>query len=148
MDQVVTHLILFAVALAAATIIPGSSEVALAASIVADPDHLNTLFLAALAGNVLGSVLNWALGRWAIRLVGKKWFPVTPPQLARASSLFNRYGYWLLLFSWVPVIGDPLTVVSGSLRVSFWLFLALVTLGKAARYALIVGGIEIFQVMT
>ncbi len=145
MSLLVTHVVLFAVAFTAATILPGSSELALAASIAANPGYTVTLFLTALAGNVLGSVLNWALGRWAAGLAGKKGFPVTPQQLARASALFNRYGYWLLLFSWAPVMGDPLTVVSGSLRVNFWLFLILVAIGKAIRYLLIIGGVEIIR---
>lgn len=145
MSQLVTHISLFAVAFMAATIIPGSSELALAASIAADPGYTLTLFMSALAGNVLGSVLNWALGRWAVGLVGRKGFPVTSQQLIQASTLFNRYGYWLLLFSWVPFIGDPLTVVAGSLRVNFWLFFILVTVGKAARYLMVIGGIEILR---
>lgn len=96
MSLLITHVVLFAVAFTAATIVPGSSELALAASIAANPGYTVTLFLTALAGNVLGSVLNWALGRWAAGLTGKKGFPITLQQLARASALFNRYGYWLL----------------------------------------------------
>ena len=145
MSQVITHIFMFMVAFTAATILPGSSEVALAASIAANPGYTITLFLSALTGNVLGSVLNWALGRWAARLVGRRGFPVTAQQLARASTLFNRYGNWLLLFSWAPFVGDPLTVVSGSLRVNFWLFLILVTFGKAVRYLVVVGGVEILR---
>jgi len=45
---------------------------------------------------------------------------------------------WSLLFAWVPFIGDPLTFAAGVLRVNFWLFLLLVSIGKAGRYAVVI----------
>ena len=63
----------------------------------------------------------------------------------RAARMFERYGLWSLLFAWVPVVGDPLTVVAGALRVPFLPFLVLVAIGKVARYMAILGGVLWWQ---
>ena len=91
--------------------------------------------------------MNWVLGKWLLRYVGKPWFPVNPKRLGQASNILRSYGSWTLLFSWVPVIGDPLTLAAGLLRVPFPLFVALVCVGRAARYILLIGGVGFFQDM-
>ncbi|MEI2300060.1 YqaA family protein [Ensifer sp. MJa1] len=95
------------------------------------------LFLAATLGNVLGAVVNFVLGRFLIRFEGRRWFPVSPSARQKAETLFARYGQPVLLLSWVPIIGDPLTLVAGLLRMKLPLFLLFVTIGKAARYAVV-----------
>jgi membrane protein YqaA with SNARE-associated domain len=88
------------------------------------------LIATASAGNILGASVNWALGLWAAetRWVRKNAW------LARASSWFQRYGPWSLLLSWLPVIGDPLTLAAGLARLRLPLFLLPVTIGKVGRY--------------
>ncbi|WP_232364182.1 YqaA family protein [Desulforapulum autotrophicum] len=66
--------------------------------------------------------------------MGRKIFHTSEQAFERATRRFKRYGPATLLFSWVPVIGDPLTVVAGALKINFTLFLVLVTTGKALRY--------------
>ena len=85
-------------------------------------------------GNVLGSVANWLLGRYIRKFGGKWWFPVKEPALRRAQNYYGRYGRWSLLLSWVPIIGDPLTVAAGVLGEPLLRFVALVTLAKVSRY--------------
>lgn len=130
---------LFLLSLAAATLLPGGSEVALVALLAEGSRPAWVLVGVATLGNVLGSLINWVLGRWLRRFVGRRWFPVTAAQLARAEGVFTRYGVWTLLFAWVPVIGDPLTVAAGTLGVRLRVFLPLVTLGKVARYLVLAG---------
>jgi len=142
MEALSAHVALAAVAFLAATILPGSSEVFLAALLIQRPEDFATLFVAATMGNTAGAALNWAFGRWLTRFSGRRWFPVSAPWIERASGWFGKYGTWLLLFSWVPIVGDPLTVAAGLLRVRFAPFLLLVALGKAARYAAVIGGVE------
>ena len=136
------HLGLAAVAFLAATILPGSSEALFTALLIKSPQHAATLLIAATAGNTAGATLNWVIGRFLMRFAGRPWFPVSLTSMGRSSTWFRRFGIWLLLFSWVPLIGDPLTVVAGALRVRLVPFLALVALGKAARYAAVMGGVE------
>jgi membrane protein YqaA with SNARE-associated domain len=120
----------------AATLVPLSSEVALGAVIAAGADPWLTLLVASSA-NTAGSVVNWLLGRGIVHFQQRAWFPVNPQQLAVAQQRFTRYGQWSLLLAWVPLIGDPLTVVAGVLRVNFLIFVLLVAIGKTARYALV-----------
>lgn len=108
----------------------------LAAAIAARPNEVWLLVAVATVGNVAGAIVNWLIGRGIVHFRDRKWFPLSAAQYARAEAMFNRYGLWSLLFSWVPIIGDPLTVIAGALRVRFWPFLILVTIGKAARYVL------------
>lgn len=128
------YLSLFLAAFVAATLLPAQSE-ALLAWLLADPALSAPLLLVtATAGNVLGSVVNWLCGRYLRRFSGRRWFPVSPARLARAEARYHRYGRWSLLASWVPVIGDPLTVVAGLMREPLASFVAIVTLAKGGRY--------------
>ncbi|MBY0432225.1 MAG: VTT domain-containing protein [Rhodospirillales bacterium] len=99
----------------------------------------------ATAGNTLGAWSNWLLGRYCLRWQGRRWFPVGAEALARAGGWFKRYGSWSLLLSWLPVVGDPLTMAAGLMGINVWLFLALVGLGKAARYLAIAQGVALFS---
>ena len=125
---------LFAASLGAATILPMQSEAVLAALIASGSYSVWALIAVASVGNVLGSVINWGLGRGIERFRSRSWFPVKPQQLDRAQRWYQRYGKWSLLLSWVPIIGDPLTVVAGVLREPFLMFLLLVTIAKVGRY--------------
>ncbi|MFD2053543.1 YqaA family protein [Mesorhizobium calcicola] len=98
------------------------------------------LLAVATIGNTLGSVVNWSLGRSIDTLRTRRWFPVSPERYEQASRTFRRFGEWTLLFAWLPVIGDAFTLAAGAARVHLAVFLALVAIGKAARYAVIVAG--------
>jgi membrane protein YqaA with SNARE-associated domain len=127
----------FGAAFLSATLLMGVSEAALVFA-AAQPDaRLFQLFLAATAGNVLGAAVNFALGRSLLRFEDRRWFPVSPANRRKAEALFDRYGRPVLLFSWLPVIGDPLTLAAGLMRMPFAVFLVYVTIGKAARYAVL-----------
>lgn len=130
---------LFVMAFAAATILPMQSEAGLAALIVAGAQPVAILIAVASFGNILGSVLNWFLGRGIERFSSRRWFPARAAQLERATNWYRRYGRWSLLLSWVPVIGDPLTVIAGVLREPLWSFIAIVALAKTARYLIVAG---------
>jgi len=125
---------LFAVAFIAATILPAQSEAALVALLVLGEQSPVLLVIVATIGNVLGSVVNWLLGRWIEHYRDRRWFPVGEQALDRATGWYRRWGRWSLLLSWAPIGGDALTVAAGVLREPFWSFLLLVTAAKAGRY--------------
>ena len=131
------YISLFLISLLAATILPFSSEVTLATLIASSNYNNLSLLIFASLGNILGSVVNWVLGFYSRNLATKRWFPFKDKQIKKSSSWFNRFGKWSLLFAWVPIIGDPLTLVGGLLRVKFIEFLILVTIGKVSRYIVI-----------
>lgn len=125
---------LFTVAFVAATVFPLQSEAALVALLLDGQQPVWALIAVASMGNVLGSVVNWLLGRGIERFADRRWFPASPAALARAQRAYQRWGKWSLLLSWAPFIGDPLTVVAGVLREPLPMFVLLVTLAKVGRY--------------
>ena len=128
------YLSLFAISFLAATILPFSSELMLA-GLIATSNYDNFLLLIfASLGNILGSTINWVLGFYSRNLTANKWFPFKLSQIESSSKWFNKFGKWSLLFAWVPIMGDPLTLVAGLLRVKFLEFLLLVSIGKVSRY--------------
>jgi membrane protein YqaA with SNARE-associated domain len=128
---------LFFAAFGAATLLPLQSEAVLVAMLLNGQHWLWTMLAVATLGNVLGSVVNWWLGRRIERFQQRRWFPVSPGHLEKARINYQRYGYWSLLLSWLPVIGDPLTLVAGVMRVPLGRFLLIVTLAKGARYGVL-----------
>ncbi|WP_457651034.1 YqaA family protein [Profundibacter sp.] len=130
---------LFLLAFSAATLLPGGSEAALVAMAALSEHSTLTLLLVASAGNILGSVLNYGLGRLALHYQDRKWFPATPAALDKARGWFTRWGQWAVLLAWVPIIGDPITVAAGVMRMNFALFLLLVTISKTLRYMAVLG---------
>ena len=128
---------LFLTAFVSATLVPMSSEAVLAALIAAQGWNVVLLVLVATAGNTLGAVVNWFLGQFCLHWRDSRWFPISADHLERGSIWFRRFGVWSLLFAWLPVIGDPITFVAGVAGVRFPVFLTLVLIGKAARYALV-----------
>ena len=135
--NILIYLSLFVISFLAATILPFSSELTLAGLIATSSYDNLLLLIVASFGNILGSVVNWILGFYSRNLSKKKWFPFKDEQIEKSSKWFNKFGRWSLLFAWVPIIGDPLTLAAGLLRVKFIEFLILVTIGKVSRYLVI-----------
>lgn len=135
MTDLLAYAGLFLTALAAATILPLPSETALVGLLLADYSPWLLLPVASV-GNVLGSTINWGLGRAVDRYGSSRWVP--EDTLDRAQAWYHRYGKWSLLLSWVPVIGDPLTIVAGVLRERLAVFLLFVTIAKVGRYLVVI----------
>lgn len=129
---------LFLTAFLAATLLPGGSEIMFAGLLAANHEPFD-LWAWATAGNSLGATPNWLLGRYLLRFGDRRWFPFDTDNLGRAQIWFQRYGVWSLLLAWMPVIGDGLTFIAGLMRVRFGLFLVPITIGKGARYAILLG---------
>lgn len=127
---------LFVAAFLAATILPLSSEIVLSGLLLSGFNPI-TLVLLATTGNVLGSVTNYALGYWASADINRRWLKLSEDAFVQAERRFKKYGLLCLLFAWVPIIGDPLTVIAGVLRVHPFWFVTLVTIGKLLRYIVI-----------
>jgi membrane protein YqaA with SNARE-associated domain len=126
---------LFGSAFISSTILPGGSEAVLA-YLAGDSAYAPlTLLSVAAVGNTLGGMTSWGLG-WLIALkVPAR--DLLKPEQQRAVERIQRWGSPLLLLSWVPVIGDPLCVAAGWLRLSWWVSLLFIGAGKTARYAVL-----------
>jgi len=128
-------LALFFSSLIAATLFPLGSEVLLI-TLLTQGNNAAVLWLVATLGNTLGSMINYALGYWASDYINKKYQDTK--SWHQAQQAYNRYGSWSLLFAWLPIIGDPITLLAGLARTRFSLFIVLVLIGKGARYALLI----------
>ena len=133
MNEIEANTSIFLASFFSATILPGHSELALTALILKNHSIFLLIIFASL-GNILGSLVNWYLGFELEKFKDKKWFPITKLQMNNASSLFIKYGKWSLLLSWLPFIGDPLTLVAGVLRMPIFSFIVIVSIAKVFRY--------------
>ena len=127
---------LFVAAFVAATPVPFQSEIIFAGMLAAEPGRFWLILLVASVGNVLGSLLTYALGRGAVALPMPERFRLPPAALARAEAWYRRWGLWSLLLSWAP-LGDALTFAAGVMRTPVWIFLLLVGVAKTGRYAVL-----------
>ncbi len=131
------YISLFTFAFMVATIVPFGSEMYFATLLSLNKYNNLLLLIAASIGNVLGSVFNWVCGYYVNYFIKKPWFPIKKDKIVKGTEIFNKYGKWSLLLSWVPFIGDPITFVAGTLRFSLVPFLILVSIGKVGRYLII-----------
>ena len=131
---------MFGAAFLAATFFPAQSEFLLVALLADNAASTWALVMVASVGNTLGSMVNWVLGRGIERFHGKRWFPATDAQLARAQAWYAKWGYPSLLLSWTPFIGDPLTLAAGIMREPLWRFTLIVGFAKTARYVALAAG--------
>jgi membrane protein YqaA with SNARE-associated domain len=132
----VSYTLLFLSAFGAATILPFYSEIAFVAMLKQGFVPF-WVWLVATAGNSLGAVVNWFLGRFLTRYESRRWFPFRPDSLHRSQAWFQKYGVWSLLLAWLPIGGDALTFIAGVMRVRFSVFFVLTVIGKGARYAVL-----------
>ncbi|WP_300360175.1 YqaA family protein [Fluviicola sp.] len=121
---------LFGMCFLASTIIPFPSEASLLFFLNMGTYSPVSILIVASLGNCLGGITNYLLGYYGRKILSKK-------QLLKSESLIQRYGFWAALISWLPIIGDPLLVVLGIYRVSFWKTLALMSIGKVGRYLIV-----------
>ncbi|MEA1833461.1 VTT domain-containing protein [Methylobacterium durans] len=144
MDALPAFLGLFATSFIAGTFLPflpGSSEMAMAGLLAAQAGSPVAIVATAVAANVTGATFNYLVGRNVADLGDRRWFPLSPAILERASSGFERYGIWALALCWLPTFGDAITVIAGLLKADFRLFLALVLAGKSFGHGAVALGL-------
>lgn len=136
---------IFWICFLAASVLPMGSEPAVAAMAAASK-NIWMLLLVASIGNYLGSLTNYAVGRWGGDWSVARFFKVKPAAFQKARRFYTRWGAPTLFFAWVPVVGDPLTILAGIFKIHPLIFTLWVLPGKTLRYFIIIKGIK--QVMT
>lgn len=124
---------LFTSAFVSATLFPGASEAVLLALVSAWPEAIWLALAVATVANTLGSMTSYILGRFFPKKVSDQ-----------ALQFINRWGAWVLLFAWVPVVGDALPLATGWLRIPWLKSSVLILLGKGLRYTALAFGFSYF----
>jgi len=125
------ELLLFLSAFLAATIFPLSSEATFLLAI-SDGMSFSNAMLSASSGNILAIIVNYWFGYW---LYDKTKTKLNSSKVGKKSLIYgHKYAYFALALSWLPVIGDPLTLVAGVVRLNFVLFIVIAGLLRVARY--------------
>ncbi|PLX78044.1 MAG: hypothetical protein C0614_08935 [Desulfuromonas sp.] len=127
---------MFLLGFLAATLLPLGSEWLLVALLLKGLDPFATVVVAT-AGNSLGALTNYAIGLWGGPYLFQKVLRISSAELERAEKLYSRYGCWSLLLAWLPIVGDPLCLVGGVLKIGWVHFLLMVTTGKFCRYGFV-----------
>jgi len=134
------YLGLFIAAFLAASILPFGSEFILTALLFTDSSPV-LLVACATFGNVLGSIMNYLLGYYLTAHRVKRYLKISEDRYSKIERFYEKYGLWTLLLAWVPIIGDPITVLAGLLRLNFVWFVAIVSVSKLLRYVVLTLGI-------
>jgi len=129
------YLTLFSVAFLSATLLPLGSE-ALLVYDLSQGSHPYMLWMVATLGNTLGAWFNYWLGLKGETYLERKGY-VDKKKMQSAHRRFEKWGGWILLLSWMPVIGDPLTFAAGLLRYNMFRFLSIVAIAKGVRYGIL-----------
>lgn len=127
---------LFVLSFLAATVLPLGSEWLLVLLIIGG-HHIPTAVTVATLGNYFGACTTYFIGIFGSDFFIRKILRLDERDSTRAAKLYQRYGVWSLLLSWLPIVGDPLCLLAGTFRTPFSLFSLVVLLGKAGRYSAI-----------
>jgi membrane protein YqaA with SNARE-associated domain len=128
-----TYLTLFITSFLASTVLPLGSE-ALVVLLIRSDHNFYAVVLLATFGNYLGACTTYYIGLKGRSGIIEKYLSISVKELERADRWFKRYGAYILLFTWVPLVGDAITVSSGLLKLDFRMFSIYVLIGKFARY--------------
>jgi len=121
----------------AGTFFPFSSETVMAALLLAsDMDPVLTVASASI-GNVLGSMVNYAIGRMCKPETVNRLFKIKPSRMERAQKYVGRYGSWMGFFAFLPILGTAISLALGFLRANVWGTLLFTLIGKVARYVIV-----------
>lgn len=137
------YLGLFMVSFLAATLVPLGSEIFVAVMAVSGYDPW-LVFTFATTGNILGSITNYYVGKLGTNFLLSRYIKVDPEKRQKAERMYRKWGAPVLFLAWIPIAGDPLTVIAGALNLDLRVFTFWVGLGKASRYFLVIKTAEIF----
>jgi len=130
------YLLIFSISFLAATILPLGSESTVVYYILMDY-NVYVIVLVASVGNYLGALTNYYVGYLGEKTILSKYIKPEKKKMIEAKRYFDKYGVPILFFSWVPIVGDALTVFAGVVRSDIKKFTFFVFAGKFARYAVL-----------
>lgn len=127
----------------AGSFFPFSSEAVMVALMATGLDPWQLAFYGTI-GNVLGSLLNYCVGRMGKTEWFEKYLHVKPKDLDRAKRFMRGRGAWMGFFAFVPVLGSAITILLGLMRANIVITFIAITLGKIFRYIILIYGVGLF----
>ncbi|MBN1333973.1 MAG: DedA family protein [Synergistales bacterium] len=137
------YLGLFGVSFLAATLVPLGSEIFVALMTVSGYEPL-LIFTVATTGNTLGSITNYYVGKLGRNFLLSPYINFGSEKLQKAEKMYRKWGAPILSLAWIPIVGDPLTVIAGVFNLDLPIFTFWVFLGKSFRYSLVIMTAETF----
>jgi len=137
------YLYLFLISFLSATVFPLGSEALLLYDLTLDLNVL-LLFIVATVGNTFGSLVNYYIGLKGEHFLQRKKI-LKKERVLKTKRYFDKYGSYCLLLSWVPIVGDPITIVAGMLRYNLWKFFYLTLISKGIRYLFVIASYYFFS---
>ena len=131
------YLGLFGVSFLAATLVPLGSEIFVALMTVSGYEPL-LVFTVATIGNTLGSIMNYYVGKLGTNFLLSRYINVGCEKRQNAEQMYRKWGAPVLSLAWIPIVGDPLTVIAGVFNLDLCIFTFWVFLGKSFRYSLVI----------
>ncbi|MCD4768452.1 MAG: DedA family protein [Methanosarcinales archaeon] len=132
-DTIAIYCSLFFTSFLASTIIPLGSEGVVVYTIMKGHNIVSVVVIASI-GNYLGACTTYILGYIGRQKTLEKYLKINQVDFARAEKLFTKYGSPVLLFTWLPIVGDALAAIGGIFKLNFLLFSIYVFTGKFIRY--------------
>ena len=124
---------LFLACLLSATIIPFSSEMIVGGAMALGYDRWIIVMVATL-GNTAGGMISFYMG-WLCKWEWlEKYFKIKREKLERFRGHIEKYGVWAALLTWLPIVGDPLAIAMGFMRLNPLWTLIIMFIGKLMRY--------------
>ena len=134
---------LFLGCMLSATIIPFSSEFLVAGAMKMQAYPLFIIILVASIGNTIGGMISFLMG-WLCKWEWlEKYFKIKREKLERIRGHIEKYGVWAALLTWLPIVGDPLAIAMGFMRLNPWWTMLIMFTGKAVRYIATSGLLEL-----
>lgn len=121
----------------AGSFFPFSSEAVMVGLMAAGLDPW-MLMVYGTVGNVMGSVVNYCIGRMGKTEWFEKYLHVSPESMARAERFMKGRGAWMGFFAFVPLLGSAITILLGLMRANPVITFIAITLGKIFRYIILI----------
>jgi membrane protein YqaA with SNARE-associated domain len=149
MDVIITFLTQYGywgmllAAFLAGSFFPFSSEAVIIALMATGLDPWQLMIYGTI-GNVLGSVVNYGIGRMGKMEWIEKYLHVKKKDLDKAHRFLAGRGAWMGFFAFLPILGSAITIALGLMRSNIVITFIAITLGKIFRYLILIYGAELF----
>lgn len=138
MDIIESYTFLFFDSFFSALILPPRSEMVAKAMVALHGYNIYLIFILALSASILGSLTNWWVGKYFTFLRATNFFSKKQKEIAEAEQKWHKFLVWILLISWLDVIGAPFSVMAGFFKTNLRKFLLLILTGKFLYYYLLI----------